>query len=373
MLTLAMVLLLQAPAPAPAESVLAIRLRSRMDTLAAGDWFSGVVTVTRNGRRLFAEARGLADREAQRPNRLDTRFNLASMNKMFTAVAIAQLAEAGRLSFDDPVGRHLPDWPNRVVRDQVTIRQLLSHTSGMGLYWGSPRYRETRERIRTVADYVALFAEDTLLAPPGDRFIYSNNGFVTLGAIVERVTGTSYYDYVADRILAPAGMTETGFPAVDERGPAFAVGYTVPGSTGRMPDMSRPAPAREPNRRSLPGRGGPAGGGYSTAADLERFAAALVSGRLVGKAWLERMWTPAARDPRMPPGVHYGLGFDLREAGDGSIATIGHNGGSPGVGVELIVWPRLGVTAVILSNTDPPGMFALDRTVRELVEALPPS
>jgi CubicO group peptidase (beta-lactamase class C family) len=296
------------------------------------------------------EVAGLADRDAQRKVTRETRFNLGSMNKMFTAVAIAQLVEEGKLGWDDPVGKHLPDYPNPEVREKVTIRQLLSHTSGLGSYWNE-RFAKKRGEIRTVSDYLALFSDEKPAFAPGSRFEYSNAGFIVLGAIVEKVTGRSYFEHVKKRVFEPAGMTATDWPEAPQRGARYAVGYT-----GAPPSLRR-------NEDELPNRGGPAGGGYSTVDDLVAFARALAGGKLVKRETLALMTTPASKDG--PPGFGYGFGFGI--VSDGRAVSFGHNGGAPGVSAELRIFPESGTVVAAFQNRDPEAMQpVVDRSVTAL-------
>ena len=165
--------------------------------------------VARHGKPVFTDVRGLQDREGKIPNRLDTRFNLGSMNKMFTAVAVAQLAQQGKLAFSDPVGKHIPDYPNAEVAKKVTIHHLLSHTGGTGDIFG-PEFTCNQETLKDPKDYVALYGKRAPAFEPGARFAYSNYGMVLAGVIVERVSGMSYYDYVRKNVYARVGMNASG-------------------------------------------------------------------------------------------------------------------------------------------------------------------
>jgi CubicO group peptidase (beta-lactamase class C family) len=309
-------------------------LVARADELADADEFSGAFLVARDGKALIQEARGLADREANTPNTVDTKFRLGSMNKMFTAVAALQLAEARKLALDDPVGKHLPDYPNADVASTVTIRHLLSHTGGTGDFFG-PQFDANRSTLREHADYVALFGSRGPAFEPGARFEYSNYGFVLLGAIIEAASGMSYYDYVRANVFDPAGMTATDSAPESELVADRSVGYL----------RSSPAASWRPNTDTLPWRGTAAGGGYSTVGDMLRFGEALRTGTLVSEASLAEATRPQSDQP-------YGFGLDLR--GEGSLRSFGHGGGAPGMNGELRIFPELGYVVVALSNLDPP-------------------
>lgn len=325
---------------------LAAELDAYLADLAGKGEFSGVVLLTRGSETLFSKAYGLADRERNLPNQIDTKFNLASMNKMFTGVAVAQLAEKGRLSFDDKVGRHLPGYPNREVAEKVTIHHLLTHTSGMGSYW-NPKYEAVKDRLRTLGDFLPAFADEPLAFTPGERFEYSNAGYVVLGLIVEKVSGESYADYVRKHIHEPAGMTDTAFHPKDQDVPNRAIGYQTLQGFGGPPLAGGP----RPNTAELGRIGSSAGGGYSTAPDLLKFATALREHRLLSPKMTETVLTGKVSMPAGPGmNVQYGYGFG--EEKEGGRRVVGHNGGSPGVRGQLDVGLDDGTTLVILSNVD---------------------
>jgi CubicO group peptidase (beta-lactamase class C family) len=334
------------------EAEMVKEVESYLDQLSAEDRFSGVALVAKDGKPLFKKAYGLADKARKSPNNTETKFNLGSMNKMFTSVAIAQLAEQGKLSFDDTVGKHLKDYPDPGVRDKVTIHHLLTHTSGMGSYWNK-RFDQNRTSIRTVSDYLALFAGDPLSFEPGARFKYSNSGFIVLGAIIEKVSSQSYYDYVRDRIFKPAGMTNTGYYEMTEAVPNLALGYTKMNESDETVD----GPRRE-NSTSRPNRGGPAGGGYSTVDDLLKFQVALFGHKLLGKKYTDLITTAKVKE-----GYAYGFGERIING----IRRTGHNGGAPGIAADLQMYPDLGVTVAILTNYDPPDMMAVSRRIAEMI------
>ncbi|HEX3550231.1 MAG TPA: serine hydrolase domain-containing protein, partial [Candidatus Elarobacter sp.] len=237
------------PAEFPIEHLTDTELRAAAERQAqaasAAGTFSGAVLVAKNGRPLFAKAYGLADRDRKVPNKLETRFRIGSMNKMFTAVATLQLLQAGKIRLTDSVGTFLPDYPNKDVASKVTVRQLLTHTGGTGDIFG-PEYTAHRLELRTIADYVALYGARAPLFEPGSKFAYSNYGFVLLGAIVEKASGQNYYDYVREHVYAPAGMTATGSEPESVAVPNRAVGYTdddgrVTPNTDTLPYRCSPA------------------------------------------------------------------------------------------------------------------------------------
>ena len=306
---------------------------------ARADEFAGAVLVARDGKVLLQGAWGRADRTAGTANTPATRFRIGSMNKMFTAVATLQLVEAHKLALDDPIGNHLPNYPNKQMATNVTVRHLLTHTGGTGDIFG-PTFDQHRLQLREHRDYLKMYGSRGLTQEPGARFEYSNYGFVLLGALIEQVSGMSYYDYVDEHVFRPAGMTSTGSLPESTHVPDRAVGYMRASRTGG---------AWMPNTDTLPWRGTAAGGGYSTVGDLLRFAQALRAGRLISKATLAEATRPHQQQ--------YGYGFGVQ--GEGRLRSYGHGGGAPGMNGELRVFPRLGYVVVSLSNLDPPAASEL--------------
>ena len=337
--------LLAQTTPRLSEADLPSAVREEVERRAQREAFSGAVLIAKQERPLVSAAYGLADRERQVANTVNTRFRLGSMNKMFTAVAILSLVEAGKVALDDPLGKHLPDYPEPAVRSKVTLRHLLMHTGGTGDIFG-PQFFEKRLALRTHRDYLALYGTRTLLFEPGAEWRYSNYGYVLLGAIIERVSGRSYYEYVRDRVYSRAGMTNTGSEPEDTVVLDRAVGYTkrVSGQTWAS------------NVDTLPYRGMAAGGGYSTTTDLLRFASALTSNRLLkAEHTASLLAAPAAT-----PVGSYGLGFMDRDFN--GVRAFGHGGGAPGMNGELLIFPS-GYVVVVLANMDPPAATEVARFI----------
>jgi D-alanyl-D-alanine carboxypeptidase len=321
--------------PLSREETLA-RVRAVLDERSRADQFSGVVLLAQGDQVVLREARGLASREYAVPNGTDTRFNLGSINKLFTRTAIGQLAEKGALSLDDTIGKFLPDYPNREAAAKVTVRQLLDMTSGIGDFFGE-KYRDTpKDRIRTLEDYLVLFASEPLLFGPGSQRRYSNGGYIILGLIVEKASGQSYFAYVHDHIYIPAGMTATGHCEADVPVENVASGYTR--------DWDGAEHAREPRHNNMytrPARGSSAGGGYATAMDLFRFAVALRAGKLLGPLGREWFAGPQA-----------------------------YAGGAPGINAELDMDPVPGWTVVVMGNYDPPAASSLAQKISAILRRL---
>jgi CubicO group peptidase (beta-lactamase class C family) len=308
------------------------RARESMDSL------SGVVVLAYGDTPLYARTIGLADRESGAPNRLDTKFGLASVDKFFTRIAIRQLQQAGKLSMNDRVGKHLPEYPNPQVRDGVTIRQLYTMRSGLGDFSRDERDMIARRlTLRSIDDYLALFATDSLQFLPGTKQLYSNAGYVVLGKIIERVSGESYYDYVQRHVFDPAGMRNTGYYTTDRTVPNMAVPYTTSAAAaGGVAPTASPLPQRRPATSLLFYRGSSAGGGYSSAEDLLRLSRALRTHALLSPAYTDSLFELRGPAPFGPDGW----------AG-------GWSGGSWGTNTEFFVHST-GHTMVVLSNYDPP-------------------
>jgi CubicO group peptidase (beta-lactamase class C family) len=307
----------ETPRPrAKTDAEIVAALAARLKELDTSGEFSGAVLLAKGEQVLVREAVGLASRETGAANTPATKFNLGSINKAFTRLAIEQLAAEGKLSLADTLDRFVPEFPAESAR-RITIAQLLEHRGGTGDFFG-PKYDAYEHgRLRNLRDWLPLFVDAPLEFEPGARQRYSNAGYLLLGLVIEKVSGRSYYDYVRDRIFKPAGMTDTESYPVDAAVANRATGYTREG--GRLTD----------NRPFLPWRGTSAGGGYSTVDDLRRFADALRAGRL----------------------------------GGGAGGGVGVAGGAPGVNAVLEMAGDY--TLVVMANLDPPAAQRLASEVRE--------
>ncbi len=328
----------KAAASAPAvssDAEMAEAIKQYVQTLVKADLFSGTVMLAKDGQTIYAGAFGEANKDFGVPNKLDTKFNLGSMNKMFTAVTIAQLVDQGKLSYDDPMSKFLPDFPSAEAAKKIRIKHLLTHTSGLGSYFNEEFERSSRARFRTVDDMMQLAKGDSLAFEPGTRWSYSNTGMLVLGKVIEVVTKQDYFDYVREHLSKPAGMVSTDAYELDRVNPNLAVGYQ--------------REFREDGTKTFRNnifmhvmRGGPAGGGYSTAEDLVRFAEALKAGKLVSPATFELMTTPKP-EVNSP---EYGYGFGV----DPETRIVGHSGGFPGISSNLDIFKGTGYVAVVMSN-----------------------
>jgi len=318
----------QAPAPLSQDQLVA-KLAATLDSLTAAGEFSGAVAVDRAGKRVFAGAYGVADQATKRPNTLQTEFNIGSINKVFTAIAIRQLAAAGKLDLDSSLGHYWPEYPNPTAR-RATIRQLLDHQAGLGgsIFEAPPG--GARHDVAHNRDYLQLFVNQPQAFEPGTSRRYCNPCYVVLGILVERLSGEDYYEYVQRHIYAPAGMTHTRAYMVDSLPANAAIGYTRGEDENAPPD----APLG-PNTAMLPGRGSAAGGGYSTVGDLLLFLDALRAGKI-------------------PSGPAPGIGIA---------------GGAPGLNAALEGELPGKYDIAVASNLDPPAAERIVRLVRQWLGA----
>jgi CubicO group peptidase (beta-lactamase class C family) len=316
---------------------------SLLDRLAAAGVFSGAILVAKADSILLRRAVGLAHRDPDVPNRPDTRFNIASVGKLFTTVAIAQLAEEGLLRYEDPIGRYLgSDWVAPDVASAIRIEHLLTHRSGLGDFLESQAMLRAAGPPRSLDDYKPVIRAERPQFTPGTRHQYSNSGFVLLGAIVERITGGTFGAYFQEHLFQPAAMVGAGELPPDTvplPAPAFATGYTSSYSasgcswTENTERLATVAPS-------------PAGGQYASVEDLWRFAVALRSGILVrGSTW-ESLSAPAP----VRGGPPTGYGFEVADHGQERV--VGHGGSHEGIGAALDIYLRSGYTLVVLSNSD---------------------
>jgi D-alanyl-D-alanine carboxypeptidase len=311
----------------------------------AADEFSGCVLVARNGTPIFREAYGFASKRFSVPNQVYTKFNLGSCNKVFTKVAIMQLAERGKLSLGDCISKHLPNYPSEVA-SRVTISHLLNHSSGMGNYWNE-KFEASKHKLRTVDDFMRLFIDDPLSFEPGRKIQYSNAGYVVLGKIVEAVSGQNYYDYVREHIYKPIGMNDSDHYEMDMPIPNLAMGYTRMDEHGHL--LEGP---RRNNFFMIGVKGSPAGGGYSTVDDILGFCIALHDHKLINPRYTDLAYLPPTlgqtNDETKPRGF-------------------GVSGGAPGVGAIFKMYFDSDYIKIILSNYGPEAMETVSGRIEDMI------
>jgi CubicO group peptidase (beta-lactamase class C family) len=295
-------------APKANDRELSEAVDAEVSELAAKDAFSGVVLLARDGKAFFQKAFGSADRGLSVPNRIDTKFNIGSIGKAFTRAAVMDLVKANRLALSDTVAKHLPG-VKIPSADRITVEQLLEMTSGLGDIFGKSYEDTPKENLRELSDFLRLFETNPLKFEPGKGREYSNAGYVVLGLIIEKVSGKPYWDFVRERVLVPAGMTDTGPLGPDEIVANRATGYTK-SESGQW----------RSNVYALPGRASSAGGAHATAADLLAFSRTL-------------------------PGL-------------------GIAGGTEGANAVLEAPGKSGLTIIVLANIDPPAAEKLARRIR---------
>jgi CubicO group peptidase (beta-lactamase class C family) len=356
----------QLKTPTPDEVVRTVQALA--DGYAGRDLLSGVILIAKDDKIIFERAYGRASVAYDVPITLETRLNIASIGKCLTGVAIAQLVDTGQLSYDTLVGAVLPDYPDTAVREKVTVRQLLSHTSGLGPkdYYEGPLWAQ-RSRLRSVADYMRLVVGTPLGGEPG-KYHYSNSGYVILGAIVERLTSHSYYDYVREHIFETAGMARSFYHEIDAEDPDIATPLTNlfnKGEDGYIYRLGRPRSAVY----ELAARGGPQGGAYVTAHDLFKFQMVLREGKLVSSARFGEMTTAQSPAGAGAPGLsgeaREGLGVEVITRNGHTF--FGHSGGDLGVASIVYWYPGSGYTTILLSNRDPRAARVIANATRALI------
>ncbi|MDH4196940.1 MAG: beta-lactamase family protein [Candidatus Aminicenantes bacterium] len=329
----------QAPADVPAPPLTEDQVLQETKDLARRlterGLFSGALLIAKGEQVLLTMAGGEASKAFHVPNTVDTKFNLGSMNKMFTSTAVMRLAEQGRLSLDDPLGKYVDDsWLPPDVTAKITIRHLLTHTSGLGSYFNETYMRSSRALFKKLDDYKPLVKDEKPAFAPGTRYQYSNTGMFLLGVVIEKVTGEDYFDHIRKVIYGPAGMTNTDCYEMDYPVENLAIGFS--------PDPKSPF-GWQNNLYKHVIKGGPAGGGFSTVKDLHRFAMALLAGTYVSKDSLKLMWTDYL-------GAGYGYGFTVSSGGAGKV--VGHSGGFPGINSKLDIYLAAGYIVAVMSNID---------------------
>jgi CubicO group peptidase (beta-lactamase class C family) len=293
------------------------------------EMFSGTVLVARNGEVVYAGAFGEANKDHRVPNKLETRYNIGSIGKTVTAVAVMLLIQEGKLQLTDTLGKFYPECPF-AEKDVITIRHLLTHTSGLGDYLEHKDYKARLATLRSVADRLPLIYEQKPSFPAGERFEYSNSGMVLLGGIIEKIAGIPYREFIRQRIFVPCGMTASGIVQEEEVLPDRAVGYTqnADGSfTANI--LVIPAPFSD-------------GGLRTSAGDLLRFDQALKGDMLLSSQSKQVMYTPS------PQRETYACGWEVKEFS--GQRYVGHSGGADGVEAFFYRFIDSGFTVIVLSN-----------------------
>ncbi len=330
-----------APSAAVSEQARLQDIGAYLKRLADADIFSGVAVIARNGEPVLSEAYGWADRDKKIANTLSTPFLLGSMNKLFTGLAIGQLVEQGKLSYDDPLSKFLPDFPDAKSAQRIRIKHLLSHTSGLLPGFTSKAYYNALDRLTTVQALVEASDRDKPKFEPGTKWAYSNTGFVLLGRVIELVSGEDYYAYMQKHVFAPAGMTNTSFPVLHRDGVArvpMAYPYEVEFNGERLHYVNKLGVDFR--------RGGPSGVGVASAMDLIALTKALHAGRIVAPETLRLHSSP--KPELSAPNYGYGFAVGMRRANNRPL--VGHGGNAYGQCTEFGTLTGTPYTIVVLSN-----------------------
>jgi CubicO group peptidase (beta-lactamase class C family) len=344
-----------APAPAAAAPLSAADLKPKIEQYLAAQakvqQFGGAVLVARDGQVLFSGGYGPANAEWGIQNTVDTKFRLGSITKQFTATAVLRLQEQKKLSVQDSICTYLSPCPD--TWKPVTVQHLLTHTSGIPSYTGSPEYGKTMMMPKTIDDMVAGFRDKPLEFAPGEQFKYNNSGYFLLGVIIEKVSGKKYEDVLRDEIFVPLGMTDSGYdwsePLLHKR----AAGYSRRDSglvNAKFLDMQQPYSA---------------GSLYSTVGDLLKWDQALYSERVLPTAALDAMFTPFKGD--------YAYGWSVTpaaKAGSGKL-QVGHGGGINGFSTMFTRVPEDKLAVIVLSNVDNVNTGAIARDIVSMIYGKP--
>ena len=300
------------------------------------DTFSGNVLVAKKGKILYQASFGEASKRFNVKNNLETKFNLGSMNKMFTAVAVMQLIESEKLKLTDTLDKFVDEtWLPKSISKKIQIQHLLTHSSGLNNYFNRTFMGDSKRRYRNLNDFKALVVDDPLQFEPGTDNRYSNTGMLMLGVVIENVSGENYFDYIDKHIYQRASMINSGSFEMDQPVPNLAIGYepSNKNKTGWMNNLFLHVV-----------KGGPAGGGFSTLADMHHFALALTKYELLNQALTEQVYSakPNFHSP------NYGYGFNI--SGTEGNRIIGHRGGFPGILANLSIYLDSDYISVVLSN-----------------------
>lgn len=305
--------------------------------------FSGCVSIRKNGEHILHKAFGYADLSNKIPNELDTRFPTASAGKAFVAAGILQLIEKGKLKFEDTIGSILDIDLHQIDKD-ITIRQLLTHTSGIPDYFDESIMEEYDElwrdypnyKIRSSKDLLPLFIHKPMMYPKGEKFQYNNTGFVVLGLIIEKVTGELFDEYLKSAIFTPAQMFDTGYFELDRLPARCANAYIY--------DKVRED--YYTNIYSVDVKGTGAGGAFTTVIDIEKFWDALLSYKLLSPMMTQEMLTVQSGDENEG---YYGYGIWLKKEEDSSYSPY-FQGCDPGVSFITCYHPNVKRTITLVSN-----------------------
>jgi len=329
-----------APPTGPAALAPVTSLTQSLDSLLRAsfpeDQPGAAVIVTRDGETLLRGGYGMADLELGVPIRPEHVFRIGSVTKQFTGAAILMLEQEGRLSLSDPLTRFFPDFPTG--GRQVTVEQLLGHTSGIRSYTDMPTWPATWRQDLSVPELIATFRDEPFDFEPGESWSYNNSAYILLGAIVEQLTGMTYGEFVEGRIFTPLGMTSSSYGEHSRVVPNRIPGYSRRGDAwvnAEFLSLTHPYAA---------------GSLLSSVDDLARWNAAIGRGELLGSQGWQRAFTPV----RLNDGRSTGYGAGFMSGRVGPYATVEHGGGIHGFISQALSVPEAGIFVAVLTNADGP-------------------
>ncbi len=342
----------QATAQAPASTGLSSAINQELEKVFKPNEPGAAVIAVKDGQVVFRKGYGMANLELGVAIEPDMIFRIGSVTKQFTAVSILMLMEQGKLTLTDEITKFLPDYPTQ--GHKITIEHLLTHTSGIKSYTSLPEWLPLWRKDMTMKELIDLFKDKPMEFAPGDSWNYNNSAFVLLGAIIEKITGQSYGDFVEKNIFAPLGMKQSFYDNTQRVIPRRAAGYSKNGSgyaNAQYLSMSQPHAA---------------GSLMSTVDDLAKWDAALYTEKLVKQESLKKAWTPFVMNGGRPTNYGYGWGISTLQGEK----VISHGGGINGFTCEAIRLPESKVYVAILTNRDS-GTASLGPKIAALVAGKP--
>lgn len=321
-------------------------LNIHLDSLNKSGYFSGIVVIAESGKITYKYIGGVANQESQKPLTLESRFNMASVTKMFTGVAVMQLVEQGKLSLDDSIYGFFPDFPNTEWAKKATVKGLLTHTSGLGDYLP---FNKGIKNLLDLDQIVQNIYQNAQIEMPDNQMKYSNAGFYLLGKIIEKVSKQSYFQFVETNILKPAAMQNTVF-SNEGSSDLYVTGYRLHKNTGKF----------QSNEKEIIPIGGPAGGAFTSVSDMIAFFEALSTHKLLKKETIEKMCKIQTEGRR---GMGYGLGIGAGITPNG-VAWVGHNGGAPGINNDVTYYPHSKKLAIVFLNKETPENMPLMMNIK---------
>jgi len=310
-------------------SIPASEIDTYLNTLVRLGSFSGSVLIARNGEVLLSKGYGFADREQKILNTTQTKFRLGSITKQFTAMAIIILEAQDKLDVQNPICNYLSECPE--AWGAITIHHLLTHTSGIPNFTDFPEYKSTMATPSPPEQTINRFKDKPLDFRPGERWSYSNSGYILLGHIIERVSSQSYEDFLQEYIFTPLDMMNTGY---DHNQDDLATGYKSIFNKADFVDMSIPYAA---------------GSLYSTVEDLYRWDQALYTKQLLQQDYVDQVFAAHVAIPNLD-GMAYGYGWMVGLEDGRQIIT--HGGGIEGFVTNIARYPQDKTVIIILSNQE---------------------